>query len=159
LTLTLPAGIWFGWAFESVYGDYGSVRRITCFSSLHVTARASLQYAADFDDHLMPAAKWMDCLGDNAKYVDNFSLHCQCLGERRREPTSFGFAFFSNLSGRKVSTVEFPEHIPLVYESSNWAKNASDPFTSFPGPTRRGVPESRRSTVFYLDGKGKMLGE
>lgn len=50
------------------------------------------------------------------------------------------------LAGRSSEKVRKPETIPLVYDSSNLARNAADPFTSLPDP-----PRHRENRAVYLD--------
>jgi hypothetical protein len=149
---------------DATYGNYGSVRRVTCWANLKQTAVAAGLYAADFDDRLMPSDRWMDCLTSTYRTSSgvrkeqpllNFegALRCNCLVGNDRDKSRYGYAYNSRLSSRRLSEIENPDTTPLAYESSNWQRNAADPFTSFTGPFDPAVAESRRANIAYVSGR------
>jgi len=132
------------------YGDYGSVRRTECMSNLRQVSRGAELYASDFDDRLMPADRWMDSMKLHIK--SEYILRCPCLPAMKAE-SNYGYAYNSKLSGVRRSSIKSPDQTPIAYESSNWQRNASDPFTSFTGPFDPAVKESRRANIAYVSGR------
>lgn len=127
--------------------------RIACISNLKRLGMASLLYAEDWDGRLPQRDTWMDAIRD---------YHKSGAPERCNEvefafpdrKDVYGYAFNSRLSGGKTSDFE-PETQqtkPMLYDSSNLARNASDPFSSLPDPPRHG---GEMNMVCFFDGHVK----
>jgi hypothetical protein len=104
---------------------------------------ALLMYSQDYDDRLPRRAAWMDALGTYIRAEPVF--HCPSV--RLTGPAVYGYAFNSTLSGQKRSKLPRPATTPALYDSSNLARNASDPVTSLPDP-----PRHLGNIIGYADG-------
>ncbi|MBI5706571.1 MAG: hypothetical protein HZC36_06240 [Armatimonadetes bacterium] len=132
-----------------------SHNRISCISNLKQLGLANLMYAADWDDRLPPRDIWMDAIRD---YHKNYG------GERCGEVTAkyadrkdlYGYSFNSRLSGFKTGVLDWEatQNRPMLYDSINLARNASDPFASLPDPPRHG---ELVNMVCFLDSHTKGL--
>jgi hypothetical protein len=118
-------------------------RQAICLSNVKQLSLAMQMYAQDYDDRLPQRANWMDSL---ELYVKNEAvLHCPSV--RQDSPTSYGYAFNSALGGKKRSKLPGLATTPALYDSSNLARNASDPVTSLPNP-----PRHLGNVIGYADG-------
>ncbi|MBI5706572.1 MAG: hypothetical protein HZC36_06245, partial [Armatimonadetes bacterium] len=107
-------------------------------------------YEKDFDDRLMDRDSWMDQL---APYVKNEpSNHCTVVAKENEEnPSLYGFSFNSRLHQIDTNKITDPEARPMLYDSNNLARNASDPFNSLPDPGRHGTKELPKNVVAFAD--------
>lgn len=129
--------------------------RMTCISNLKQLAFAALAYSDDWDDRLPLGHTWMDSTSDY--YVNESLLHCNEVKDRYPDRNDlYGYAFNSTLSSAKAWSfpTEVAQNKPLVYDSSNLARNASDPFISLPDPPRH---RDIVNVVCFLDGRAKAL--
>jgi len=123
-------------------------KKTACLSNLKQQAQAVLLYSAEENDRFPNRDVWMDSI---APYVKNQAIH--------KEPTMpaqvYGYAFNSNLSDAKGP--RHPEKVPLVYDSVNPIRNASDAAVSLPSPGRH----AGKDNIAYADGhvKAVNLGE
>jgi prepilin-type processing-associated H-X9-DG protein len=92
----------------------------------------------------------MDAAGRYRK-PENWS-HCPAV--HPFSLSAFGYAFNSNLSGKKVTAIANPAATPMLYDSTNLARNASDPVTSLPEPPRHGAGNN----LGYADGHARWSG-
>ena len=105
-------------------------------------------YAGDADDRLPLRDMWMDA---TVPYVKNRDvLHCPSVPKG-----VYGYAFNGALSGAK--TPAKPDEVPMMYDSANPIRNASDLVTSLPSPGRHGTEERHGNTVGYADGHAKRV--
>ena len=131
--------------------------RNICLSRVKQLAMASLFYSEDFDQRLMNRDYWMDAIPE---YHKNRSIeHCPAISaETHQNPSLYGYAFNSRLSLQRADEKSDQEKTPLIYDSVNLARNASDPFISLPNPPRvhreGGVAAN---FVSYLDGHVKPM--
>lgn len=156
MVVALGGGYWLYAAAMQSYGPYGVVRRVACMSNLKKVAQATLVYAQDYDDRLMPSGQWMDALSTSpgskpARLESEDRLRCPCLIALKGNLV-YGYAYNSDLSHEKLSSFELPEHTALAYESNESRRNASDPLTSFSGPFDPAIRSSARANVAYLSG-------
>lgn len=160
--LAIGVGLWFYKAFQDDYGPYGNLRRMACKGNLNRMAKAAILYSEDYDDRLMPSDRWMDCLvaksSTGLKYngVEEM-FHCPCGPRARTDEVTrsggpYGYAYNSDLAGKRKSEFELPEHTPLIYESKKFGRNAADRVTSFSGPYDPDIPGSQRANIAYLAG-------
>jgi type II secretory pathway pseudopilin PulG len=118
-------------------------RQASCMSNIRQLSLAMQMYAQDYDDRLPLRARWMDSL---LPYTKNEALlHCPSV--RPGGQTSYGYAFNSPLAGKKRSKLPSPATTPVLYDSRNLARNASDPMTSLPNP-----PRHLGNVIGYADG-------
>jgi len=125
--------------FAKVYQD----RYSSPLPQIKQNALALLAYANDHDEKMPDRDVWMDRVSPYLNSEE--SLHAPeivALGN----PGLYGFAFNSSLSGRAVSGDA--AGTPLVYDSVNLARNASDPYLSLPYPGRR----DGKDGVAFADG-------
>lgn len=133
-----------GWRLVGAARDaVNTTQGSKCYSNLRNLASTASMYAADSDDTLPVADHWMDRLKVYA--TEDISFQCPAAKE-------FGYAFNRKLSEAKLGKIEDPDRAPLLYDSSNLAPNANDPFTSLPNPARHG-----RSNIAYANGRVKSI--
>ena len=120
-------------------------RRSPCLSNLKQSSVAMLMYLSDEDERFPPRDGWIDA---SYPYVKNWATyHCpQVLG------TQWGYAFNGALDRANEKKLKFPERVPMLYDSVNPIKNASDLVTSLPV-----VPRHRRNFMSYADGHARGL--
>lgn len=121
-----------------------AARSASCMSNEKQMSLGLLMYAQDYDQKLPPSTQWMAL---ESPYIKNDSVyHCPSL--HADGPTAYGYAMYSPLSGTLTTDVANPQQVPLLFDSSNLAYNATDTGTSFANPPRhRGS-----NNVAYLDG-------
>ena len=123
-----------------------------CLSNVKQCDIGMLMYNADFDDRYPDRDRWMDLTLPYTKNVDLY--RCPFVLPPRKE--LYGYAFNSWLAPQKVTSLAAPSTVPLLYDSINYAKNASDPFLSFPGwPTGKEKP---RRNLGFADGGARYEG-
>lgn len=144
------------WAACSLYlqardSDVGTV----CLTNVKDLTTASLLYSIDHDGRLMGRDSWMD---EALPFQSDRTLkRCPSQGpESIGESLVFGYAFNSKLSGNNMQSVTNLAKTALVYDSINYAKNASDPAASLPNPPRL-HGGSRANFVGYTDGNVRAL--
>jgi prepilin-type processing-associated H-X9-DG protein len=119
-----------------------------CLSAVRQLALASLMYTADHDDRFMDRDQWMDAIEPYHKTPDLARCPEVPLPHSDARPHVYGYAFNSRLSSAPPPPEESLATTPLVYDSNNLSRNASDPFTSLPIPNRH----RRGNNVGYTDG-------
>lgn len=116
-----------------------------CMSNLKQLSLGQIQYASDHDDRLTNRDLWMDQI---APYVKEKSTFVEPLLKDK----GFGYAYNAALSNAKLPG-KSPEKTPMVYDSLNPIKNASDLVTSLPAPGRHGG----KNNIAYVDGHAKRI--
>lgn len=101
---------------------------------------------------LPPAANWLDNEDLTSKVRQNEWLHCPAVSNRHDD--KYGYAYNTAVAGRSLNGKplnEMPDaaKTPLVYDSTDLAKNAHDAVTSLPHPGRHGG----RNNILYCDGR------
>ncbi len=119
-----------------------SAKQAACLSHIKQQALGFVLYSTDENDHFPNRDFWMDSIGPYVKDKSNFK-------EPSLPARLYGYAFNSKLSNAKVT--KDPEKVPLVYDSVNPIRNASDPSVSLPSPGRH----SGRDMIGYEDGHAK----
>lgn len=105
-------------------------------------------YAEDADGRFPLGSRWMDATASylKAAYGDENSLRCPAVFR-----AGFGYAF--NAARSRAAIPPRPELAPLIYDSTNLARNASDRVTSLP---RLGRHEGK-DNVAHADGHAKSV--
>lgn len=126
-----------------------------CISNLKQIARSTILYAEDHNERLPHRDAWIDSIEDYAKSDGLF--HCPgAQTAKPQNPSIYGYAFHSRLSNVNQTKVEKPEKTPLLYDSVNLARNASDPYSSLPVPPRNHGGHTM-NMVAYADSHVKAL--
>lgn len=125
-------------------------KNIACPDNLMRLYRAFAMYAQDWDA-LPPAGNWNDNEELTSKVLQNEWMHCPQVSNRHDE--RYGYAYNDNvagraLHGRPLGQLSDASRTPLLYDSTNLAKNAHDPVMTRPKPGRH----DGRNSVLYLDG-------
>jgi hypothetical protein len=99
-----------------------------CYTQMRQLAGSLAAYAADNDDLLPPAGRWMDATIDRNPPA---AYHCTAF----KNENDYGIALNSSLAGDK--------HIPdknrvLLFDSTNLVRNATAPLETMPNPGRHG---------------------
>ena len=102
----------------------------TCLSNLKQMALGILMYAQDHGNKFPKADTWVD---DILPYLRSSQLF-HCPGSPASERWSY--AFNRNLSGINEIDIRNPANTPLIFESSQNVKNASDTGESLPAKAR-----------------------
>ena len=121
-----------------------SAMATACLSNLKQQASGLLQYADDHDERLTARDAWMDGVAPYVKQEGVFH-------DPELPKGSYGYAFNAALSSAKPP--KDPEKVPMVYDSVNPIRNASDRVTSLPKPGRHGG----KNTMGYADGHMKRV--
>jgi len=121
-----------------------SATKAACLSHIKQQGLAFTLYTSDENDQYPNRDVWMDSI---APYVKDQSIFKEPL----KPVQPYGYAFNSKLSNAKVPKA--PEKTPLVYDSVNPIRNASDPAVSLPSPGRH----SGMDIIGYADGHGKAV--
>lgn len=119
-------------------------RSVSCMSNEKMMSLGLAQYAQDSDEIFPAAASWMD---KTAVYVRNDSAY-HCPSASQRDPNKYGYAFNSQLDKRSLATINSPNVTETIYDSTNLARDASDPVASLPTPTRH----DGYNNIAYVDG-------
>lgn len=107
-------------------------------------------YAGENDDTL-PLDNWTDSL---RQYEDD-SLVYSCPVQRRMDPETFGYAFFKPVVGKKLSDIGSPNTTPLVFDSTNTAKNAVADTDTMPKPGRH--DNGNANVVCFVNGSTRTV--
>jgi len=142
--VAIAGGVICGAIFWPTVDRPGATSQANCISHIKQLALANLMYAANYDDVLPDRDHWVDQAWPYAK--DTAIFKCPGVGQ-----SVYGYAFNSKLSHKKVPVEA--DTTPLVYDSVNEARNASDPFTSLPKPGRH----NGQNVVAYADAHAKSL--
>ena len=119
--------------------------RTACLSNLKQQATAFVIYQSDFDDRYPKGRAWMDEL---KPYLRDDSIFHHPGPDRQ---TTYRYAFNVSLFGTR--TAPRPESVPLVYDSTSLARNASDRVSSLPSPARH----DGKDNMAYADGHAKAV--
>ena len=121
----------------------------TCFSNVKQSSLALMIYASDENDRFPPRDAWMDASYPYMKTETHW--HCPSLPKG-----VYGYAFSGALSCASQVKLPNPAGTPLLYDSVNPIRNASDRCASLPLPGRHGRKEDGgRNTAGYADGHAK----
>lgn len=139
LSLVLIAAILF-----PVFATTGHLsHRSPCINRLKQASLGILIYQGDADDRYPGRDEWVDA---SFPYVKNWDVfRCPSVGK-----TLWGYSFNGALS--RAKTPKLPEKNPLIYDSTNLTKNASDLVTSLPA-----VPRHGKNMMAYADGHARAL--
>jgi hypothetical protein len=134
----------------------GEMQSQFCVDNLRAAHRGLELYSQDYDQTLPRSAVWMD---KATPYLKN-RAELKCPVVRIVNPTGFGYAFNSKLSGSRTSKIDTPATTALVFESTNLQRNAFDAVISLPSPPRhvhqsgQATPDAAKSgnLIVYADG-------
>ena len=123
----------------------------TCLWNVKQSSLGLVMYAADENDRLPLRDRWMDA---TLPYVKQEGIwHCPLVPKG-----VYGYAYNGVLSGTKQTLFDAPGSVPMVYDSVNPIRNASDLCASLPLPGRHGRKEGGGSnTVGFVDGHAKSV--
>jgi prepilin-type processing-associated H-X9-DG protein len=124
-------------------------REASCLSNIRQQGVGVLMYAQDYDEKYPPATAWMDV---TSTYMRDATVR-SCPSVPGASTTTFGYAYNSKLSRIEESKIRDPKTTPMIYDSSNLAKNASDAVTSLPSPARH----LKNNNMGYADGHAKRI--
>lgn len=126
-------------------------RQITCLTNLKQIGIAAQMYAQDNDQTLPPAGQWSDTLQPflGHRTEERPLFHCPAVPES----AAYGYAYNSRVAGKSVLHIASPDSTLLVYDSTTWTKNASDPGTSLPPDGRH----NNGNNVSFADGHARWL--
>jgi hypothetical protein len=119
----------------------------SCLTNTKQLGLNLLMYAGDWNDKLPPKDVWMNVLESYSKKP----LNLRDPGIRQTH--AYGYAFNSDLSAILMTTIDEVAWTPMVYDSSNLLKNASDPVLSLPNPGRHWG----RNNMAYTDSHVRSL--
>lgn len=120
----------------------------TCLSNVKQQALGNVMYAADNDNRFPRRDYWMD---DIAPYVKNPAV----FQDPELPKGSYGYAFNGALDRAKEP--KDATKVPLLYDSENPIRNASDLVTSLPAGGRHPKKQPMGNMVAYADGHAKRV--
>lgn len=140
----------------AIVKEYGSGKKYdpkadkSCTENLQSLYFAFTKYV-EYNDGLPPAETWQDQDDFKAAIQKDEWLHCPAVSNRH--DTKFGYAYNAALTGRKLNGKKLNEmpdaaKTPLLYDSTDLAKNAHDSLTSLPKPGRHGD----KNNILFCDG-------
>ncbi len=140
----------------AIYKEYGSSKKYdpkadkSCTENMQSLYHAFEKYV-EYNDSLPPAETWQDQDDFKAAIQKDEWLHCPTVSNRH--DNKFGYAYNAALSGRKLNgkkLADMPDaaKTPLLYDSTDLAKNAHDSLTSLPKPGRHGG----KNSILFCDG-------
>jgi prepilin-type processing-associated H-X9-DG protein len=140
----------------AIVKEYGSAKKYdpkadkSCTENLQSLYIAFNKYV-EYNDSLPPAETWQDQDDFKGAIQKDEWLHCPEVSNRH--DTKFGYAYNAALSGRRLGGKKLNEmpdaaKTPLLYDSTDLAKNAHDGLTSLPRPGRHGG----KNNILFCDG-------
>lgn len=123
--------------------------RPRCLSHLKQSALSLIMYTTDWNDRFPNRDRWVDA---TLTYGKNEEIY-RCPEIAKVNPKQYGYAFNAQLSLAKIPQNE--DTFPMVYDSVNLAKNASDSVNSLPNPPRHS--DGKVNYMAYADGRVKPL--
>lgn len=124
----------------------------SCFSNMKTLAQAGRMYSEDYDQHLPLAATWQDGLGKYVKQNKDYFCPTAPLGTDGIPADGTTYAFYSTLDGMALARVADPSTAVLNFETSNFARNASDAMSSLPTPGRHRSAAKTGNNLSFVDG-------
>jgi prepilin-type processing-associated H-X9-DG protein len=115
-----------------------------CIANVKQVAIGILMYSGDYDDLAPRRAAWMDVLMPYLKRND--CLTCPVVA--KKNVSGYGYALNSTLDRKSLYDIKKPATVPMVYDSINYARNASDALKSLPKPGRH----EGKNVIGYVDG-------
>lgn len=126
-------------------------RSTTCMRNLQEMARACTLYAEDHRGQLPPASSWMDAI---TPYVQEPNKTFRCPSAPRQ---AFGYAYHSDFSRLPIEKARATlAQQPILYDSVNLSRNATDPLTSLPNLPRHRLGQGHNNVAF-IDGNAKSI--
>ncbi len=126
----------------------GLVEATTCTANMKQIAMAAQMYSQDYDGALPGANPWSEQL---RPYLRNDNLlTCPAVSVGGAVG---GYSLNSDLAGARMSAVQAPESVPLIFESQVLTLDSIEPFSSFLQVSRHGETRS----VAYADGHARGL--
>jgi prepilin-type processing-associated H-X9-DG protein len=127
-------------AWPITAGDRQRDPKSGCLSNVKVLSLGLVMYSVEYDDRLPSRDHWMDLAEGVFSKKPNITPCPRVVG-----PGLFGYAFNAGLT--KLGGPS-DDKIPLVYDSVNLARNASDLVNSLPMPGRH----KGNNVIGYADG-------
>ncbi|HZH97812.1 MAG TPA: hypothetical protein VEX38_02470 [Fimbriimonadaceae bacterium] len=127
LLLSLIAVILIGLLMPVRTGHGEPAPRTACLSNIKQVGVGMLMYVADHDERFPPRDLWMDVTFPYTK-----SAHIYRSTQIPEGQEGYGYAMNSRLSLSKTASIAEPPRHPMLYDSINFARNASDPCLSLP---------------------------
>ncbi len=130
--------------FPAPYGNSkAAARGSACLSNLKWQGLALNVYASDYDERYPLRDVWMDA---TRLYTPVPTPRCFAL-----PLGSYGYAFNARLSGAQKPA--HTETVPLIYDSVDPIRNASDRVTSLPAKGRH----AGKNSIAYADGHARRV--
>jgi len=124
-------------------------RGISCLSNIKQQALAMRMYSQDYDETLPEGQQWMDLTSPYVK--SEATLHCPNVS--KAGDATYGYAYNKKLSHLKEDKISAPQSTPMLYDSSNMSRNATDAVSSLPNPGRHGDGNN----MGYFDGHARFV--
>lgn len=121
--------------------------RDSVMGNLKQLALATIMYAADYEERLPPAEKWMDVIEPYHK--NTMILHDPTIKDAKED--EYGFAFFEPVSFADLERIANLGEVPMVFQSVLLGRNAHSDLRTLPSVPRNG----KSNWVSFLDGHAK----
>jgi len=136
--------------------DGGQKATEICAERLQKVAKAQFLYAADNDERLPPAERWVTASWTYGSEKDPTEVNesifrCPTISMRRED--GFGYAFNLDLDGKAFPEIPDRSGTPLVFDSNALFLNAAGPpVAAYPAPEGR-HNGGTRTNIAYADGR------
>lgn len=125
-----------------VFATTGRPYRSPCLSNVKQLSVGMIIYGDD-NDAFPPRDQWVDA---TYPYTKSWELYrCPLVAKG-----SWGYAFNGALDSKSPKKVKAAETVPMIYDSVNLLKNASDLVKSLPAK-----PRHTRNIIGYADGHAR----
>jgi len=123
------------------HGDGFSAQYLLSVSRLKAANTGLILYINDYDDAVPLSNKWVDELTPYVKDPTSFNSPAVAA-------PGYGYALNSAVAGKDLISFTDPSTTISLFDSTDLARNATDPTSTEPSPPRYG----KRNTLAYLDG-------
>lgn len=134
-------------------GSKASARKTAAVSHVKQIGIALKIYAAENDDLLPVASRWMDQLKPYIKSDDILRSNLATPEDQ----SDYGFAFRAEFSQKKVSSFEAPAQQVVIFDSTLLTRNAHSDLESLPKPGRYDGGKEKGNIFGFIDGHAKFV--
>ncbi len=129
--------------------------RAHALSQVKQIGTALAMYAADHNDHLPVASRWMDQL---KPYIKSDDILRSDLATPE-DQSDYGFAFRAEFSQKKVASFEVPAQQVVIFDSTLLTRNAHSGLESLPKPGRYDGGKEKGNIFGFIDGHAKFVAD
>ncbi|WP_309709084.1 prepilin-type N-terminal cleavage/methylation domain-containing protein [Armatimonas sp.] len=121
-------------------------KRPQCLSNAKQLGLGLMMYAADYDQHLPPAGKWMT---ETQLYTKNKAIYVCPVVKTENPKVQASYAMDTRLSGKSLNKLHEPSNRAVIYDSTRPDWDATDPGQTF------APRHNEKGNVAFADGHAK----